>query len=267
MEKGLYRTLASLLMVANLTGCAALIARVDEDRWGTPYAGVRLYAENRCRHDFIGAFWPVMVPLAIIDFPFTLITDTVLLPLDLAVTRDAPERWRCYEQPVPITFSQYSPEATWGKRREPGGCLPPTITIEQSEFPRLAIRIGVQNEVLAKAFGLEDPALFIHFHQPSTFAGLLTGGWRKRLTTPVRVKTSASTFHFELADGTSRDVDVPEFAQELIFAGGKAILVTLKDVEPQSLNVTVPMFMVDGKEVGGGTIKFSYGNTTAVCGI
>ena len=268
MENRIYRTLAPLLIVTNLTGCAALIARHDENRWGTPYAGVKLYAGNRCAHDFIRAFWPVMVPLAMIDLPLTLITDTVLLPVDLAVTNQAPERQFCYEQPIPITFSQYFPEATWGKRREPGGCLPPIITIEQSEFPRLAIEIGLKNEVLAKALRLEDPALFIHFRRPvETFVSLLTGSWTKRLTTPVRVKTSSSTLHFEFADGTSRRVDVPEFAQEMIFAGEKVIQVALKDVEPQSLIVTVPMFMVDGKEVGGGTIKFTYGKTTAVCGI
>jgi uncharacterized protein YceK len=268
MENRIYRNLAPVLIATNLNGCAALIAHEDENRWGTPYAGVKLYADNRCAHDFIRALWPVMVPLAIIDFPLTLITDTVFLPIDLAITPGVPKRQSCYEQPIPMTFSQYFPEATWGKRSEPGGCLPPTITIEQSEFPRLTIEIGLKNDVLAKALRLKDPTLFIHLHRPAgTFVGLFTDSLTNRSATPVRIKASASTLNFEFADGTLRRVDVPELTQEMILVGEKVIQVTLKDVEPQSLVVTVPTFMVDGKELGGGTINFSYGKTTAVCGI
>jgi hypothetical protein len=206
---------------------------------------------------------PWLVPLVIIDVPLTLIADTVLLPVDLLVTAGVPKNQHCYGQPIPITFSQYTPEATWGKRSQPGVCVAPTITIEQAESPRVAVDVGLQNEVLSKALGLKDPTLFIHLHTPRTLFDLYTSGWRK--PTSVRVKATANTINIELADGTSLRLNVPELTDEIVFAGEKVIQVTLKDVEPQSLVVTVPTLIVDGKELGGGTIRFTYEQTTAPC--
>lgn len=270
MDYRIIRRVAILLITTSLSACGALSARQDEDRWGIPYAGTKLYVNNRCWHATIRAYAPIsiIVPLVIIDFPLTLITDTILLPVDLSITPGVPKNQECYETPAPITFSQYLPEATWGMRSEPGGCLPPRITIAQPKFPRLAIEFGLENEVRAKALDLRDPSIFIHFDRSMrSLADLYADPFTNRQGTLVRVKSSTSVLSLELADGTSHHIEVPELADEMILAGSKVIRLTLKGVKPQSLVVTFPIFTVDGTELGGGTIKFNYGETTAVCGL
>src|SRR5215467_9744799 len=257
---------AALLVASNLSACGALIARHDENRWGTPYAGTKYYVQNRCWHQQIMAYALIsaMVPFVIVDFPLTVAADTLMLPVDLGTNRGTPKNQYCYEEPVQNTFAQYVPEAEWGKRSQPGGCAPPRIVVEQAEYPGVAVDVRMANEPVATNLKLKDPTLFVSI---GVRRNRLFGhyGPGHPLATPVRVTPSTDAIAVELTDGTVQRIEVPEFQDEIVFQDWKlfrAIQIPLPGVEPQSLTVTLPVFSVDGKELSGSTIAFRYGKTT-----
>lgn len=66
-----FRVVALALVALGTNGCASSLGHMFGP---CPYTGVQLDV----------ASWDVVVPLMIVDLPFSAVLDTVLLPLDLA---------------------------------------------------------------------------------------------------------------------------------------------------------------------------------------
>jgi uncharacterized protein YceK len=78
-----FRLLATTLVIF-LPGCSSLNAHNDD--WGHPYAGTQLAANGLKPHlaqSAIVLFIPA--PFIILDVPFSLVMDTILLPADIFI--------------------------------------------------------------------------------------------------------------------------------------------------------------------------------------
>lgn len=72
----------ALLLVAALalSGCCSVMYRTAgaPQSWGCPYIGTQAWAQAL-------AYTPDYAPLWFVDFPFEVVTDTALLPVDLVI--------------------------------------------------------------------------------------------------------------------------------------------------------------------------------------
>lgn len=71
------RKLALVLACALSSGCSSTVATIMHPE---PYAGTRLSASFLVNSDATSSFF-VSLPFVLLDFPFTLVLDTVLLPV------------------------------------------------------------------------------------------------------------------------------------------------------------------------------------------
>jgi uncharacterized protein YceK len=78
-----------------LSGCSSLVSRVGEETtWGTPYSGLGYSMKNaeNCNIYVLMATFPVplplllSIPISLVDIGGAAVLDTLLLPIDLAVT-------------------------------------------------------------------------------------------------------------------------------------------------------------------------------------
>lgn len=91
------RWLVWLVVCWSLTGCATITSRMGEDStWGHSFSSVQTAVDNGEECMILSAFSapPLLlftVPLTLVDMGSALIVDTVMLPVDLAITPSNPE--------------------------------------------------------------------------------------------------------------------------------------------------------------------------------
>lgn len=189
--------------------------------------------------------------------------------------------WGC--APVGLLFpdevNEYYPEGSWGALTSAGGCPSHTPALEKhaSNPDWLWVKVGIWNSKQTELRKLKEPTLFVTIYKGWHF---LISEQDRRNKTPVSVRASRSFLDVSLADGTIRQIDVPEFHGQFVIVGqgfdpfrnysdpsgfGKTISLPL-GVEPQSMTVTFPDLVVDGEPMSLGTVKFIYRkNTTYPC--
>lgn len=100
-SKRLSLALAAVVFFGGTFGCATYktVADLDRRSGSLVYSGTRLDAVNIVRPlmpDERSEYW-IFVPFAIVDFPFSLIADTLLLPYTL--TEEPKEKAACPTEP------------------------------------------------------------------------------------------------------------------------------------------------------------------------
>ncbi|MFM4702731.1 YceK/YidQ family lipoprotein [Aeromonas bivalvium] len=97
-DKGVVmRVLAWVVLCLSLSGCATITSRMGEDStWGHPYSSVQTAADNGAECIVVSVLGapPLLlftIPITLVDMGSALVVDTVMLPIDLAMTPDEPD--------------------------------------------------------------------------------------------------------------------------------------------------------------------------------
>lgn len=91
------RWLTCLVVCCSLTGCATITSRMGEDStWGHSFSSVKTAVDNGEECMILSAISapPLLlftVPMTLVDMGSALIVDTVMLPVDLAITPSDPK--------------------------------------------------------------------------------------------------------------------------------------------------------------------------------
>jgi len=160
-----------------------------------------------------------------------------------------------------INYAQFVPTAPWGSPSRLGGCptQTPALRLQGVSPDWLYIQVAVWDEVQQRNLGLKGPTLvfIIAKHLPpfdSTEAAA-----RKR--TLIRIEAATDVVRVVTRSGESFEFEVPYFKNEFSLIGDVVrmeVTVPLVGVAPQSLEIRVPSFMIDGKRVEGGVMSLNY---------
>ncbi|HAS6349496.1 YceK/YidQ family lipoprotein [Vibrio sp. IRLE0018] len=79
-----------LILVILLSGCSSIVARSNGGEFGHPFSGpIQSILLQPCGFVASGAGWFIPYPLVLADIPISLVTDVVLLPIDLVMMSSA----------------------------------------------------------------------------------------------------------------------------------------------------------------------------------
>lgn len=162
-----------------------------------------------------------------------------------------------------VSFVAYQPRADWGR---PGAyanwrdcpALTRTVEFAAAEVPWFRFQIGILDELTARSVNRPEPTLVIDMRRDfSEIQRIDLPKYEATRGAPVQVGAAARSIRVRLADGTTRQVDVPEFSYVQHVPRERTIYVPLQGIQPQSLSVEFPGLTVQGNAVRTGTIEFN----------
>ena len=162
-----------------------------------------------------------------------------------------------------VDFVAYQPKADWGT---PGAyanwpdcpALTRTVQVAAAEVPWFRFQIGILDELTGRSMNRPEPTLVIDMRRDfSEIQRIDLPRYEATRGATVQVRAAARSIRVRLSDGTTRQVDVPEFSYVQHVPRERTINVPLQGIQPQSLAVELPELTVQGNPVRTGTIEFN----------
>jgi len=155
----------------------------------------------------------------------------------------------------PYEVDEYYPKASWGALSSAGGCPShtPALEVHAKSPDWLWVKVGIWDSGQTQLRKLKEPTLFIH-----VFPGwhLSIEEQKRRAAAAISVTSPTPYLDIALADGTKKRIPVERFQREYMWRTAPSDIPL--DVAPQSMTVTFPDLVIDGKPLPLGPVQFTY---------